>query len=439
MSGPTRRRPFRLIALDGKALNHQGGLRMIDRFIAMVPEAWRDVAELAAAPIAWLPKLQQVLIGFFFDSSSGWMAAGKYVFVLLPVLLALAAAWCTGLAVYTLPFRSRRVEFISTLLMTWWDAARAAWMFWVGMVRMGAVVVGWLVTFLSLAVKLAFGAVRQLVLLPMAVTGRMTDQYFQPGVPWLAFVMLVFWCALEATIFTYTLLPTLSQVLADLAGGDQVPRATAVLLWFFLLLLIMGSFACVQALVDAVKQREFKFIAQIVLVEIFVMFFEVMFLYREMVDAITPWIVQQTGDKFRPGLWFTLSVATFGWVGIRGMTWFLFGQYGTPPLLAVISRQPMETPQGRPVKVSTEPAWWREPLADFKKEIVWLHEKSDELLEYFGLPVMHLLAAAVNFGMVLVTARPIFSLPFKSLKEVTETREVLAGLMHLQPKRQGNL
>jgi hypothetical protein len=99
----------------------------------------------------------------------------------------------------------------------------------------------------------------------------------------------------------------------------------------------------------------------------------------------------------------------------------------------------METPQGRPVKVSTEPAWWREPLADFKKEIVWLHEKSDELLEYFGLPVMHLLAAAVNFGMVLVTARPIFSLPFKSLKEVTETREVLAGLMHLQPKRQGNL
>jgi hypothetical protein len=412
---------------------------MIDRFIAMVPEAWRDVAELAAAPIAWLPKLQQVLIGFFLDSPSGWAAAGKYVFVLLPVLLALAAAWCTGLAVYTLPFRSRRVEFISTLLMTWWDAARAAWMFWVGMVRMAAVVVGWLVTFLHLGVKLVFGAVRQLVLLPMAVTGRMTDQYFQPGVPWLAFVMLVFWCALEATIFTYTLLPTLSQVLADLAGGDQVPRATAVLLWFFLLLLIMGSFACVQALVDAVKQREFKFIAQIVLVEIFVMFFEVMFLYREMVDAITPWIVQQTGDKFRPGLWFTLSVATFGWVGIRGMTWFLFGQYGTPPLLAVISRQPMETPQGRPVKVSTEPAWWREPLADFKREIVWLHEKSDELLEYFGLPVMHLLAAAVNFGMVLVTARPIFSLPFKSLKEVTETREVLAGLMHLQPKRQGTL
>ena len=412
---------------------------MIDRFIAMVPEAWREVAELFAAPIAWVPQLQQILLGYFLDSSSVWSATIKYVLLLFPVLLGLAAAWCTGLAVYTLPFRSRRVEFVSTVLLTWWDAARAAWMYWVGIIRLGAVVVGWLTTLTHLAVKLVFEAARQLVTLPMAMTGRMSDQYFRPGMPWLAFVILLVWCALEATIFTYTLMPTLSQVLADLSGEAQIPRATGALLWLFLCLLIMGSFACIQALVDAVRKQEFKFIAQIVMVELFVMFFEVMFLYREMVDAITPWIVQQTGDSFRPGLWFTLSVATFGWVGIRGMTWFLFGQYGTPPLLAVISRQPMHTPEGLPVKLVPAPAWWREPLADLKREMGWLHEKSDELLEYLGLPAMHVLAAAVNFGMVLVTARPVFSLPFKSLKEVTDTREVLAGLMHLQPRRQGNL
>src|SRR2546427_781752 len=323
---------------------------MIGRLIAAFPEAWRGVAELAAAPIAWLPRLQQILIGFFLDSASGWAVAAKCVLLLFPVLLGVAAAWCTGLAVYTLPFRSGRIHFISTLLM-----------------------------------------------------------------------------------------PTLSQVLADLAGSDQVPKATGALLWLFLLFLIMGSFACVQALVDAVKKREVKFIVQIVLVELFVMFFEVMFLYREMVDAITPWIVQQTGEKFHPGLVFTLGVATFGWVGIRGMTWFLFGQYGTPPLLAVISRQPMETPEGRPVKVTSEPAWWREPLADLKREIGWLHEKSDELLEYLGLPVLHLFAAALNFGMVLATARPVFNLPFKSLKEMMEAREALTATMHLQPRRQGNL
>src|SRR3989475_2692024 len=410
---------------------------MIDRLIAAFPEAWRGVAELAAAPIAWLPRLQQILIGFFLDSASGWAVAAKCVLLLFPVLLGVAAAWCTGLAVYTLPFRSGRIHFISTLLMAWWDAARAVWMFWVGMIRVGAVLVGWLVTLAHLAVKLVFGAARQLVTLPMVMTGRMTDQYFRPGVPWLAFVMLLFWCALEATIFTFTLMPTLSQVLADLAGSDQVPKATGVLLWLFLLFLIMGSFACVQALVDAVKKREVKFIVQIVLVELFVMFFEVMFLYREMVDAITPWIVQQTGEKFHPGLVFTLGVATFGWVGIRGMTWFLFGQYGTPPLLAFISREPMAPVEGHPVvKEANEPSWWKEPLADFKKEIGWLHDKSDELLEYLALPALHLLAAAMNFAMVLITARPVFALPFKSLKEVTETREMLG--VHLQPKRQAN-
>jgi len=203
----------------------------------------------------------------------------------------------------------------------------------------------------------------------------------------------------------------------------------------------MGSFACVQALTDAVKKREFKFLVQIVLVELFVMIFEVMFLYRELVDAITPWIAQQTGDKFRPGIVFTLSLATFGWVGVRGMTWFLFGRYGTPPLLAFISRQPMETQDARGVvmpQAAAPAAWWRAPLEDFKREIGWLHERGDQLLEYLALPVLHLIAAALNFGMVLLTGRPLFSLPFRGLKEALETREVLAGLQ-LQPRKQGNL
>ena len=410
---------------------------MIDRIMGRLPEAWRELIELAAAPIAWLPRLQHMAINFFFDSPSGWAAAAKFVFLLLPVLLGFAAIWCTGFSIYTLPFRSRRIDFVSTLLMTWWDAARAIWMYWIGMLRMGAVVIGWLVTLFGLALKLGFEALRQLVLLPWSVSGRMTDRYFRGGVPWLAFGMLLGWSALEATIFSFTLMPTLSQVLADLAGTDGVPRATTMVLWCFLLLLIMGSFACVQALVEAVEKREVKFIVQIALVEMFVMFFEVMFLYRELVDAVTPWIVQQTGDSFHPGLFFTLGVAAFGWVGIRGMTWFLFGQYGTPPLLAFISREPMAPVEGRPVvKEANEPAWWKEPLADFKKEIGWLHDKSDQLLEYLALPALHLLAAAMNFAMVLITARPVFALPFKSLKEVTETREMLG--VHLQPKRQAN-
>ncbi|MGH7164629.1 MAG: hypothetical protein ACREIS_03780, partial [Nitrospiraceae bacterium] len=260
--------------------------------------------------------------------------------------------------------------------------------------------------------------------------------YFQPGVPWVAFLMVVFWCLLEAVIFTYTLMPTVTEVLAGIVGAEASPF-TAPLLFVFLFVLIMGSFACIQVLADSVKNRQYKFLVQMILVELFVMTFEVMFLYRELVDAITPWIAQQTSEKFRPGIGFTLALATFGWVGVRGMTWFLFGQFGTPPLLAFISRQPMVHPEAEgaaAVPPSAVQNWWRAPIDDLKRETGWLHDRGNELMEHLTLPFLHIVAAALNFAMILVASRPVFSIPFKSLKEVLETREVLAAL-RLQPKK----
>lgn len=408
---------------------------MPEEMIARVPEWWRELAELLMAPILWIPSMQQVLADFFLDSSSGWAAAAKYVFLLFPVLLFVAAVWCTQLSIYTIPFRSGRGRFVSLMLLAWWDAARAVWMYWVGVVRTIGVAVGWSLTLAHLAVKLLVGLVRQAVLVPFAMTGSMTRSYFQPGVPWIGFVMLLFWCVLEAAIFAYVLFPTVSEVIADLVGSDETPRLTGPILYFFLLLLIMGSFACVQALVDAVKKREIKFLVQIVVIELFVMFFEVMFLYREFVDAITPWIAQQTGARM--GLTFTISLAAFGWIGIRGMTWFLFGQFGTPPLQAFISRRPLAQPvASEPVRVpESREAWWRSPVEDFKQEVGWLHEKSDQLMEYVALPVIHLLAAALNFAMVLTTSRPVFNLPFKNLKEIMEARDTLAAMQQQSRKQ----
>ena len=407
---------------------------MSERLIAIVPEHWRAVVEFLMAPIAWIPRMQELILAFFLYSDTGWAAAGKYLFLLFPVLLWVGAVWCTQLSIYTLPFRSHRVHFFSTVVLAWWDGTRAVWLYWVGLFRVAAVAMGWAFTLVRLALKLVMETGRQALILPFTMTGKMTTSYFKPGVPWIAFLMLLFWCAIETTIFTYTLFPTVSEVLADIAGVET-PILTGPILSMFLFLLIMGSFACIQALIEAIKAREIKFLVQMVLVELFVMFFEVMFLYRELVDAITPWIAQQTSEELRLGIGFTLSVATFGWLGIRGMTWFLFGQFGTPPLIAFISRRPMVVSEAAAAEAAVEgPAWWRAPVEDFKREIGWLHEKSDELLEYLALPALHVLAAMVNFGLILVAARPIFSLPFKSLKAVMETRELLAAAQ-MQPKK----
>ncbi|OLC53977.1 MAG: hypothetical protein AUH92_04880 [Acidobacteria bacterium 13_1_40CM_4_69_4] len=408
---------------------------MVNRVVAADANLWQSVFRMLLAPISWIPGMQRWFLDFFLSSSSDWASVWKCVLLLLPVLLFVAAMWCTLLSLYTFPFRSARVRFAGMVVLSWWDAARAAWFYWVGLFRVGVVALGWCLTLARLALRLVMEALRQLLIAPFTLTGRLSRRYFQPGVPWIAFIMLLFWCLLEATIFTYTLFPTVSEVLADMVGMEA-PRFAGPVLYLFLLLLILGSFACIQALLDTFKRRQFNLIVQMVLVELFVMFFEVMFLYRELVDAITPWIAQQTGERFRLGIGFTLSVAAFGWVGIRGMTWFLFGQFGTPPLLAFISRQPMAQAEGpAPEPPGPEPvSCWQELIQDFKRETDWLHAKSQEILEYLALPFLHVLAAALNFAMILVASRPVISLPLKSLKDIMDTREI-ANSIRLQPNR----
>lgn len=397
----------------------------------MIPVEWQETIDQLLVPIAWIPPLQQRVYEFFMQP--GAAAAAGLVLLLLPALLALSGIWCSQLALYTLPFRSHRITFCTALLLAWWDAARAVWLYWVGLVRVVAVSIGWLFALVRFGVRFVGEVLRQIIVAPFALTGRMTQSYFQPGVPWVAFLMLVFWCLLEAVIFTYTLHPTVSEVLADLVAAEPSPF-TGTVLYLFLFILIMGSFACLQAMIDAVKSRQFQFIIQMILVELFVMAFEVMFLYRELVDAITPWIAQQTDDHLRLGIGFTLSIATFGWIGIRGMTWFLFGQYGTQPLLAFISRRPMVAPDAVTPPVAAEPVGWRGPVQELKGEIAWLHDKSHELLEFLALPVMHLLGASLNFGMILLTGKPAFKLPFRSLNDVLDLRPP-APAAHAQPQK----
>ena len=402
---------------------------MIDRIIGKLPEAWRGPAELLAAPIAWVPVLQQTLISFFFDPQPGWMAALKYVFLLFPVLLGVVAVWCTGLSVYTMPFRSGRTRFVSLVLLAWWDAALAVWLYWVGMVRVAGVVLGWALGIARLVMRLTMGFLRDVVGTPFAMSSMLMRGYFKPGVPWLGFVMLLVWGALEAAVFTYSLEPRITTLVADLSGSDE-SRFTVPILYTFLLALVLASFACVQALINAVRTKDPKFIAQIIGIEMFTIFFEVMFLYRGLVEVTMPWIARDNGAAVATG-----AVA---WFGVRGLTWFLFGQHGTPPLLALIARKPLtEAEMTQPSGMRSEP-FWRLAMEDFRRDLDWLHIKSDEMLELLALPVVHLLGAALNFAMILTASRPVFNLPFRSLKEVTESRD-METTMHLEPRKQVSL
>jgi hypothetical protein len=391
---------------------------MFESFAKLFPADWQGAVLTLLAPMRWLAAWQSSITIASSHGSAGARTLAL-ITVLVPALLLAAGMWCTVASLYTLPFRSARGAFITSMLMAWWDAGRCIWLFWTGMLRVGVALLGWVIG----SIRFGFLMVKNLLLgvlrSPLTLLDWSTKRYFQPGVPWLAFMILTVWCAIEATIFTFTLQPTLNEVFGSLTGFDPNPRVMAPLLWMFLFMLVAGSFACVQVVTEAIKAKKTATIVQMLVVESAVMFFEVIFLYRELIDAITPWIAQQSGGSVQLGLGATLALASFGWLGVRGMSWFLFGRFGTPALLAILSRQAVQQENApRPIERAVEPGLWREPVNALKAETAWFHEEAKRMFELLSLPVLQLLAAAITFAVVTIKSRPMFSLPFKHLEDV---------------------
>ena len=62
-----------------------------------------------------------------------------------------------------------------------------------------------------------------------------------------------------------------------------------------------------------------------------------------------------------------------------------------------------------------------------KEEINWIQQKGDDLLGSFILPPLQLIAASINFCTLLFNGKHLFPLPFKSLEDVADSRELLRG------------
>jgi hypothetical protein len=318
------------------------------------------------------------------------------------------------IALYTIPFRLGRAgSLLKALLLAWWDALVMTVWYWLGLARFLVNLVGWLWGLLKLTVQIVWGTLKGAVTSPLAMLDATSRR---PGVPWPAFFLLIFWSMIEATIFTFTLRPTMSELLSDLTGYEVNAFALVLILWVFLWVLVAGSFACIQVLNDAIKARQVGQIVSMVLVEVAVAMFEVLFLYRELVDAMTPWLAQQGVTL---GVFGTIGLAFFGWIGVRGMTWFLFGRFGAPAMIGLLGRQAFGHEHGAvPAALAGASDFWRGPLTALKAEREWFKKEAREMFELASLPVLQLVAAGLNFGFVVFAGRGHFTLPFRSIEEV---------------------
>jgi hypothetical protein len=402
---------------------------MFESFADLFPANWRTAILVLTSPFRWLAAWQGFMMRWTFghDQTIGFIAGE--ILLIVPVLLIFAGTWSSATSLFTVPFRSGRGRFLTLLLMTWWDAARCILFFYTGMVRVLVAFVGWIIGAVRFGLRMVKSLIIGLVRAPITLIQNSSRAYFEAGgMPWVAFLILILWSVVEATIFTFTLTPTLKEVFDSLTGTEVNPRVMQPMLWLFLFMLVAGSFACVHVMTEAIKGRKIGNIISMIIVESAVMFFEVMFLYRELIDAITPWIAQQSGGTVQLGMGATIALASFGWMGVRGMSWFLFGRFGTPALIAILSRENMDHGKATSATKHHEaPELWRAPIEALKAETKWFHEEARRMFELLSLPVLQLFAAALNFAVVTVQSRPMFQLPFKSLDDVLHATPGASG------------
>ncbi len=394
-----------------------------------IPEQWRGLFELVVVPLNWLLPLQAHILAAAWGSDLWSVSILKKIFLFLPAVSLLVGLWCTLFTCYTLIFRSHRLNLVGTLLVLWWDVARSLWLFWAGMGKFLLVAFGCAWGLLRLVATITLELVREIFELPFVLTGRFTASLRQPGVPWIAFLMTVFWAILEAGVFAYILSPTMTEIISDLVGSET-HRFLLPVLFVMLFFLISGSFACLNVLVEAAEKKDVKAIIQMAIVEVFVMFVEVAFLYRELIDSLTPWIASQTG--WQMGIVPVTLLSAFGWVGIRAMVWFLFGRYGTPTLLALIARERLGS-ESTP-KAASAGAEQRLDVMfkKLKSEQEWFKDEAHALLEAAVLPIFQVVATTLNFCFVLFLSKPLFSVPLKDLAQAGETKTLLQNLISMK-------
>lgn len=353
-----------------------------------------------------------------------WLMALKRIYILLPVAGIIFACWATVACALTIIVRQNRRQYASQLFITWWDLGRAIFTFWSGSFKFVFVLVGSIFNGLRLIVFGFWISIQDLVFMPLRAAKSVGDIATVPGTPWIAVIMTLAWCALEAFVFTFVMTSLVMETLGNITGTELQPQSVQIVLYMMLLAFVVGSYAIVATLEQAVKSNDIKQIALIALVEFTTMVFEVFFLYREFVDALVPWFSQYLGDDFKMGFFSIITIGTIVWAGIRGMTWFLFAAHGTPTIMAIIQRTGLRGGSSSSKKAEHF-GFIREGLEKIKDDQEWFQDQGDKIVSAFIMPPLQIVGACVNFATMLISAKHLFQLPFKSYKDMLHAEQLM--------------
>jgi hypothetical protein len=273
----------------------------------------------------------------------------------------------------------------------------------------------------------AWALAQDILLMPVYFLKQIGQSVVKSPIPWIAVTLTLSWCLVETTIFTYVMTPLVIDTFSNITGDNMTVAYVRVPLFLFLFFVVLGSYAVLSTFVDSFKGKSVSSIAGIGVIEVVVLFVEVVFLYREFVDSLVPWFAQYS-ENFELGPFWTIAIACFVWFGVRSLSWFLFASRGTPTIMAVIQGRGLRVshrnklPKTRVLVVSEE--YWRRT----KKESVWVKSQGEELLSALLLPPLQVVAAGLNFCTLCVINQHLFSLPFESLEAIKYSEDLIKGL-----------
>ncbi|MGH7603954.1 MAG: hypothetical protein ACRENK_08135, partial [Gemmatimonadaceae bacterium] len=150
---------------------------MFESFAQLFPAQWQSAVLALLSPLSWLAHWQAAMTPTW-TAGHPAVRVVAWVVLLVPALMLAAGMWCTAVSLYTLPFRSGRGNFLTALLMTWWDAGRCIWLFWTGIMRVFVALVGWTIGSIRFAFLMFKNMIVGLVRSPLTLLDWTSRSYF---------------------------------------------------------------------------------------------------------------------------------------------------------------------------------------------------------------------------------------------------------------------
>ncbi len=385
----------------------------------LFPENLRFIYHTIFFPTTWMEWVTQ---------QQGYSFILCLIFLVLPILLFIVASISTALSLIFFLFRSNRTRFMASIMISWIDGGKSVLLYWAGIFKFLFFTIGWIGAAFRIFVYGVFQTVKDVIFSPLTFLLHLIKGYARPGIPWIAVLMTLLWICVEGAAFTFFSMHLVLDTVSAMTELQINPVYLAPIMFVCISLVVGGSFALMHVLVDAIKQRRIFNIIKLLLIEGVVMGLEVLFFYKEFVHSALSQLSQMTEESgFVPGFITILVLAAAAWSGIRAVTWFLFARYGTPTLLLIISREGIDESMGKKGKplIGAPLSWIKEITATLQGELDWFSKKGEEITAAFILPPIQVIAAMINFIMVLLTGKFLFNLPIKSMSDLKDTKQML--------------